>query len=586
MSIYDKASLVLIPSGTKTSKVYSQKPVNGDGDFTFSRSTAATRVNADGNIEKETSNLLLQSNTFDTTWTLNSASVTGGQSGYDGSSDAWKLQSNGGNYCRVNQSTSINSVVTNSIYAKAGNVNFIGATATSGSGSDVVIFNLSTGVVSSTTGSNVIDANIENIGSGWYRCSVPSAANSAGYALWYVSDSGSSGSSSGDYVFIQDAQQEYGLVARDYIETTTAAVEGGITDNVPRLDYTDSSCPALLLEPQRTNVLPHSEYVGASEWLKANTTTQDNVVTSPEGLVNAARIIETAVYGAHQIYDSFSATSGQAYTISFFAKQNGRDIGVGMASGIFGSNSTYFDLTNGVVLSTTSESASIEDYGNGWFRCSVTNTANSSGSAFVYILLSNNENFTYTGDGTSGAYIYGIQAEAGSYATSYIPTYGTSVTRNKDLSIKSSATDIIGQTEGTLFFEIDNVDLPSTSGAQLFSLDNGTQSERIEIYATVSGGSPKIGVYVQRGGTQVAQVTDVIVSGTHKIALAYKQNDYALYIDGVLKHTDTSAAVPACNNVRLQGRYDNLMNGKHRNKQALLFKTRLSNEELADLTTI
>jgi hypothetical protein len=70
MSIYDKASLVLIPSGTKTSKVYSQKPVNGDGDFTFSRSTAATRVNADGNIEKETQNLLLQSNTFDTTWGL------------------------------------------------------------------------------------------------------------------------------------------------------------------------------------------------------------------------------------------------------------------------------------------------------------------------------------------------------------------------------------------------------------------------------------------------------------------------------------------------------------------------------------
>ena len=54
-------------------------------------------------------------------------------------------------------------------------------------------------------------------------------------------------------IYIQDAQLEYGLVARDYIETTTAAVEGGITDNVPRLDYTDSSCPALLLEPQRTN---------------------------------------------------------------------------------------------------------------------------------------------------------------------------------------------------------------------------------------------------------------------------------------------------------------------------------------------
>ena len=64
MSIYDKSSLVLIPSGTKTGKVYSQKPTNGDGDFTFTRSSAATRVNADGNIEKETGNLILQSNTF------------------------------------------------------------------------------------------------------------------------------------------------------------------------------------------------------------------------------------------------------------------------------------------------------------------------------------------------------------------------------------------------------------------------------------------------------------------------------------------------------------------------------------------
>ena len=83
MSIYDKASLVLIPSGTKTSKVYSQKPVNGDGDFTFSRSTAATRVNADGNIEKETQNLLLQSNTFDTDLG-NTLTEDRRSSGYDG----------------------------------------------------------------------------------------------------------------------------------------------------------------------------------------------------------------------------------------------------------------------------------------------------------------------------------------------------------------------------------------------------------------------------------------------------------------------------------------------------------------------
>jgi len=86
MSIYDKSSLVLIPSGTKTGKVYSQKPVSGDGDFTFTRASAATRVNADGNIEKETQNLLLQSN-FSSSWSATVATMTGGQSGYDGSND-------------------------------------------------------------------------------------------------------------------------------------------------------------------------------------------------------------------------------------------------------------------------------------------------------------------------------------------------------------------------------------------------------------------------------------------------------------------------------------------------------------------
>ena len=115
MSIYDKSSLVLIPSGTKTSKVYSQKPTNGDGDFDFTRSTAATRIAANGNIEKETQNLLLQSNSFDTTWTSSAtnASVTGGQSDPNGGSSAWLVtESNDGGSIR--QSVSVSGVAATS----------------------------------------------------------------------------------------------------------------------------------------------------------------------------------------------------------------------------------------------------------------------------------------------------------------------------------------------------------------------------------------------------------------------------------------------------------------------------------------
>ena len=261
MSIYDKASLVLIPSGTKTSKVYSQKPVNGDGDFTFSRSTAATRVNADGNIEKETQNLLLQSNSFPTaSWDVSSVTLTGSQSGYDGSSDAWKLESNVTN-ANIFQIISTSGVSTFSVYAKAGNASWIRLRYDNTSTTDVNLWcNLTGGSLGVDNG---VSSYTENIGGGWYRIVVQANTNDLNNLRIYPATSNGGNSNAGDNIYIQDAQLERGLVARDYIETTTAAVEGGITDNVPRLDYTDSSCPALLLEPQRTNEFDHSEYLDA-----------------------------------------------------------------------------------------------------------------------------------------------------------------------------------------------------------------------------------------------------------------------------------------------------------------------------------
>ena len=143
-SIYDKASLVLIPSGTKTSKVYSQKPVSGDGDFTFSRSTAATRVNSSGNIEKETQNLSLYSNTF-SSWTAQSGgSVTSGQSGYDGTNDAWLLTSGAATYSRIERTISHTGVYTISVYAKAGTLGWL-SFENSGISSDDSYFDLTTG---------------------------------------------------------------------------------------------------------------------------------------------------------------------------------------------------------------------------------------------------------------------------------------------------------------------------------------------------------------------------------------------------------------------------------------------------------
>src|SRR6056300_506272 len=126
MSLLNKASLIQIPSGYKDGTLYSAKPTNGDGDFTFSRGSnlAATRVNSEGLIEKGRENLLLQSNTFDTTWTTTSASVTSGQSGYDGTNNAWLLSKSGAGG-RVQQILTTSAVNTFSVYAKAGTKNWL-----------------------------------------------------------------------------------------------------------------------------------------------------------------------------------------------------------------------------------------------------------------------------------------------------------------------------------------------------------------------------------------------------------------------------------------------------------------------------
>jgi len=584
MSIYDKSSLVLIPSGTKTSKVYSQKPVNGDGDFTFSRSTAATRVNADGNIEKETQNLLLQSNNFNTTWTQDANVVlTSGQSGYDGTNDAWKFDKDANQFRALRQTPTHSGVNTFSVYAKAGtlsSVNFFVPDAPA-----QIWFDLQTGLLG--TFSSGIDANIEDVGGGWYRCSVTyNSASGSQLRIYPSSDSGGYTAVAGN-IYIQDAQLEQGLVARDYIETTTAAVEGGITDNVPRLDYTDSSCPALLLEPQRTNGIAYSEYFDSywdSDGQSNNITITHNATTSPEGLQNATKLAgnSTSNNPSTAYIGKASAVSSHPYVSSVFAKAGEYDyiiLTIGSyASGFWAS----FNLDTGEVdtdPTASNTTASIEDYGDGWYRCMI-HTTNTDGAEGVYFSPSvdgtRTTNYTNT---TNGVYIFGAQVEAGSYATSYIPTYGTSVTRNADDSVVTSATDLIGQTEGTFF-----VDAKVTLNGRLMYL--GQAGNFIE---TLTKSNGQVNAFVRTSATQadIYSSTTFATGDTIKLAFAYAQNDFVLYINGVQEGSDTNGVVPSnmagiiMNNYSVAG----YASSNYYN-QALLFKTRLSNEELAALTTI
>lgn len=584
-SAYDKASLVMLPHAVKEGKLYSVKPEDRSGDFTFSRGTdTATRVNSSGLIEKERSNQLLQSNTFDTTWASSSTTETSGQSGYDGSSDAWLLDksASSGN---VNQNVSVSGVNTFSVYVKAGSESWVALLAAGPNAGK--FFDLSgAGAVGTNLVNAPLDASIEAIGGGWFRISITTNGSVTQVRIYPAEGDGVSSGTSGN-IYIQDAQLEQGLVATDYIETTTAAVYEGITDNLPRLDYhnpdspTPNSCPSLKLEPSRTNLIDHSEYISTSTWSTARVDIDSNSIISPEGGSNGTYIEQqTGQTLGGAVFKNISFSAGN-YTTSIFAKAGGKKfLNIGETASASGTFRTWFDLENGTIGTTHSgHTPKIEDFGNGWYLCSITYTANAGSFATIFY-LSDSDNSTSVTD-SGGLYLYGAQLEAGSYPTSYIPTYGTSASRAADVVNNTSATDVIGQTEGTIFIELKG-NFDETAPVTFL----GDSGNRIEVLTRNNG---KVGIYVYNGSGQADfQSSSTYTNGQNmKIAFAYKANDFVLYVNGVQEGSDTSGAVPTgmsivrYNALWLSG-YAQLLEAK----QSLLFKTRLTNAELEALTTI
>jgi hypothetical protein len=357
----------------------------------------------------------LQSNTFDTTWANSSTTETSGQSGYDDSSDAWKLDKTSADGYIV-QSISSSGVQSFSVYAKSGTKNWIRLFIIAGTNADV-FFNLSDGSLG--TNSGVISATSQSIGGGWYRYVVVLNATISSVRI-YPADADNDTSGTSGNIYIQDAMLNEGLVAQPYIETTTAAVYEGITDNLPRLDYSGgASCPSLLLEPSRTNFIPHSEYF--SDWALdgdgAGQSVTANYSISPEGVQNAYRLQLNTTGGSYsRIRKSVTASYSGAGIFSVYLKTN--------------------DASTKTIRMRWSGSGDIQKTITGeWQRFDVQGTA-------IYTLASDCEIFLdFADNDVVDLSIYGAMQEAGSYPTSYIPTYGTSASRAKSFSNDNDLVD-------------------------------------------------------------------------------------------------------------------------------------------------
>jgi len=567
--------------------------VVGDGDFTFSRGSnlTATRVDSNGLIEKGRENLLLQSNQFDTTWVSVTASVTSGQSGYDGSNDAWLLSKSAASG-RIYQNASVSGVATYSVYAKSNDLDWLFIIGTPSSYPEAY-FNLSNGTIGNTSNhQNFIGANIEDVGNGWYRCSI-TFNDSLGQFRIYPADGNNDFSGTSGSIYIQDAQLEQGLVATEYIESGATSGLAGILEDSPRFDYSGgASCPSLLLEPSRTNLVASSEYTGG--YSAAGVSATQNVAISPEGLQNATEIIESAALGGHDfVSPSFSVVSGTTYTTSIFVKKN-----VGTRNAVvFAGNSSRFSNGRYVVFNASTGATiqengtavgDFEDMGNGWLRLIVTATATSSGSNIIALSFANVTALSYTGDGTSSFYCYGFQCEEGSYPTSYIPNHsGGSVTREADTPSNASAASIIGQTEGTIFIDFL---YESNPAGNRFSISDGTATNWIFIATPESGTSSRF--YIRVNNSVIVDVgsSSYFVDGTrYKLALAYKSRDWAVYGNGTQLYVGTDN-IPSfsspMNTINFKSfNPSDAVTEKEKINQVLFFDTRISNGNLATLTS-
>jgi hypothetical protein len=316
------------------------------------------------------------------------------------------------------------------------------------------------------------------------------------------------------------------------------------TANTVRVDYS-LGYPAMLIEPSATNLVAYSEEFSNSWWVKLDATMEVGHA-APDGTTNAYKLIEDTSDSAHRAYNADITALG---TISVYAKQGDSNNRLFQIKRDGSSNSwSWFDLQAGTVEYQTQGVASIEDAGNGWKRCTFTPT--NANSTFVFGMSDGglDRSESYQGDGTSGVYIWGAQLEAGSVATSYIPTSGSAVTRAADnLSITGSAfSDFYNQSEGTIYAEFTPRIIQSTTNT-LFEISDGTSSDRM--FSLIQNG---YSLYVTDTTLQ-AQLNGGIANANslNRWSGSYKLNKVEISMNGGSVVLDTSATIPTVNRLNL-----------------------------------
>jgi hypothetical protein len=329
--------------------------------------------------------------------------------------------------------------------------------------------------------------------------------------------------------------------------------------NVPRLNYpVGGGCPSWLFEPQRTNICLRSIEFDDATWIKLNATIIANSTVAPDGTPTADSIVDNITDAAHRVSQAgISVTSGTTYTMSVYVKKGSVNyLNLAFGSSQFGANGAFFDLTNFTVFSVSAgHSATITSEGNGWYRFTFTANCTVTGSTSVFINpTTSNISVTYIGTGGTSVVMWGAQIEVASSASSPIITAGSALTRLADVSTLSGASELIGQTEGTIFIEaqLHGQSFNDNIFRFLGGISDGSANNRIELYRF---NNQITYIAVRAGATFATGIIHTIIDfspSNFKVAITYQTNQVKTFYNGLASISATPTSImPACNRMTL-----------------------------------
>ena len=507
-------------------------------------------------------NLLGFSEAFDNAaWTKNAASIVTGAAAnpVNGLFNAQKLMEDTttGEH-RITQTVALVSgtTYTFSLYVKAA-----GRTAISfyGAGGLAAL----AGTVNLVTGATINgSASAVDVGNGWWRISGSGTSTFTGansITVRLFSASGTYAGNGSDGVFIYGAQLSDSASLDPYVPTPGAAPSSTAYYG-PRFDYdpVNRQPKGILIEEQRTNLLTYSEQFDNAAWTKLGGAITANATLAPDGAVTADQLIEDASTGLHIVYRAMSFTSGTAYALSFWVKRGSgtRNAAARLDDGV-STRRSIINLATGAVTPAVGHTVTTRAWGAYWYvTCTV--TAAATASAVVGVEMVDGSNPTYTGDGASSIDIWGAQLEAGAFATSYIPTIASTVTRSADSLFLSGQNfaQWYRQDAGAWYAEFNVLDQAGVT----YTVSDGTGNNRFIGYPASS-----VQLEITTGGVLQASLDGgTITPNTNvKVASAYATNDAALSLNGGTAVSDASVTLPTVNQSRIGANVGggNLLNG-------------------------